>query len=308
MNDAIDNDDDEFFNGNGDEIIKNCFYGVLTQNKNNENYMPNNFRAMAESVLNFVWPNNKYFGNCFKYLWKQYSTNVQNNLRTHCEKRLRQFFKMRAYELNDMILRGLLNYRVLFDARDIVNAVNYAYKRKITTQGDAQREEKLRLLLEELYYVGAPFEPHDEFNIRAFTEQHWLQSLRMWLNIQRDIDRFHMAFRDLNAQWQHFRKNPLIHPEPQFPEPPKINNFAAVPMCSFQRRHIQIDTEALHHIISGCKIVPKKISVSKRKPKDGQEHNWINLEESEFRKNKLGAWNLYFDMDKILQYVKNKKL
>lgn len=304
MNDAIDNDDDEFFNGNGDEIIKNCFYGVLAQNKNNENYMPNIFRAMAESVLNFVWPNNKYFGNCFKYLSQQYSTNVQNNLRTHCEKRLRHFFKMRAYELNDMILRGLLNYRVLFDARDIVNR-----QAKDNNTSDAQREEKLRLLLEELlYYVGAPFEPHDEFNIRAFTGQHWLQSLRMWLNIQRDIDRFHMAFRDLNAQWQRFRKNPLIHPEPQFPEPPKIDNFAAVPMCSFQRRHIQIDTEALHHITSGCKIVPKKISVSNRKPKDGQEHNWINLKESEFRKNKLGAWTLYFDMDKIMQYVKNKKL
>lgn len=305
MNDAIDENDDAYFNGDGQKVIKDCFYGVLVQNKNNTAFMPVAFRQMVEGVLGvlFEWPNNKAFGNCFKYLWQQYATNVQTNLKTHCEKRLRQFFKMRAYELNQLILRGELMNQPLFDDRDIVNAVNYTFKRKNTTQGDAQRSQKLGVLLEELYYVGAPFTPGDEFNIRAFTEQHWFQSLRMWLNIQRDIDRFHLAFSELTAEWQRFRKNPLTHPEPHYPAPPEIRNFAAIPMCSFQRRHIQIDTDALYQILCGIKLVPRMISGENKK---GQV-KWRNFKFDEFNRHKVAGWGMFFDLNKIEGFVKRKK-
>lgn len=308
MNEAIDDDNDAFFNGDGNSIIKNCFYGVLKQNKDKANYMSAAFRVLVEDVLGllFRWPDNEYFGNYFKYLWQQYATNVRTNLRTHCEKRLKQFFKMRAYELNHMILSEQLIH-LLFDDRDVVNAVNYSFKRKNTTQGDADRLQKLRSLLEKLHHVGAPLTREHDFNIKEFTLNHWFQSLRMWLNIQRDIDRFHLAFSELNAQWYRFHKNPLTAAEPGYPQPPEIKNFAAVPMCSFQRRHIQIDTDSLHDILSGTKLVPRKISDSSKKPPKRQEFNWKNIIPSEFRKGLFKGWGLYFDMDKIFEYVKNKK-
>lgn len=305
MNEAIDNDDDEFFNGDGKEIIENCFNGVLVQNKNNNHLMPAAFRQMVENIYGvlFEWPNNKLFGNAFKYLRKQYLTNVKTNLNTHCESRLKKFFRMRAYEHNDMILRGLSDNQVMFVGSDITNAVKFAYHRKDGTNGNAIALHKRNVLLEELYGVGAPFVPGDEFNIRAFTAYNWFQSLRMWLNIQRDIHRFHLAFAGLNLQWNRFSKLPLEFPRPEFPRPPEISNFVAIPMCTFQRRHIRIDTDVLYNILGGIKETPRKIG---KRIKKGIEQ-MRNITFDEFRSNITGSWNLYFDMDKINELVKNKK-
>lgn len=47
------------------------------------------------------WPTSDAFGNAFTYLWEQYGDNVKTNLITHCETRLKRFFRMRVFEMND---------------------------------------------------------------------------------------------------------------------------------------------------------------------------------------------------------------
>ncbi|XP_055307831.1 uncharacterized protein LOC129571964 isoform X2 [Sitodiplosis mosellana] len=134
VNTAVDDFNNDFFNSDGDEIIKMCFQGVLRQNYTNDRmFMVPGFRQMVINILGewFPWPTNRFFGNTFKYLYEQYAKNVQINLKTHCEQRLRKFFKMRCYELNHMCLCGDLELDELFDGDDIKNAINYIYKQEI---------------------------------------------------------------------------------------------------------------------------------------------------------------------------------
>lgn len=304
MNQAIDDDYDEYFNGDGKQIVQNCFKAVLIQNKDNDFLMPPAFRTIVTSIFpRFEWPSNAYFGNGFKYLFELYTTNIKNNLNVHAESRLKKFFKMRAYELNDMILRGIGNNQIMFDGSDITNAVKFAYHRKDHTRGNAIAYDKMRLLLEELYDVGALFMPDDEFNIRAYTQYHWFHSIRFWLNIQRDIHRFHLAYADLNREWNQFRKFPLLFQRPDFPPPPEITNFTVIPMCTYQRRHIRIDTDVLYNILCGINEIPLKVGVPNKKGKS----KMIHITSNEFHLNMTGSWNLFFDMDKIKDLVKDKK-
>lgn len=305
MNQAIDDGSVGFFNGDGKETIHKCFKGVLTQNTGNHDFMPVAFRQIVENVLgvHFEWPNNKRIGNAFKYLWEQYCTNVVNNLNTHCESRLRKFFKMKAYELNNMMQNEPDEQPVWYNGNDITNAVKWAYHRKDHTRGDQLAVQKRNELLNQLYGVGAPFMEGNEFNIREFTKNNWFQSMRMWMLIQRDIHRFHLEYAELNREWYRFKKSPLTEPEPVLPQPPEITNFTVVPTCTFQRRHIRIDTDALYNILCAIKEVPRKCGMTTKKGKVKMR----NIELNEFLSNKTGSWSLFFDLDEINRQVKHKK-
>lgn len=295
-NNAIDENDDDFFNGNGETIISDCFNAVLEQNVNNNNLMPQTFkRWVTESVAVFFrWPSNTAFGNILKYLHEQYTVNVQTNLRTHCERRLKLFFKMRVYELNDMQIQLNAPNPDLFTEDDIKNAMKYTYNRQDTTNGDAGAQNRLGILLDELRACGAPF----DCNIIEFIDAHWFRSLYMWLHIQRDIQNFQHAFAHVRNSWNLFRKFPLYVQRPTIPEPPKILNFAAIPMCTFQRRHIRIDTDVLYRLLCKTKLVQTKM---------GKREKPINITQTEFFADKSDNWYRFIDLDKIAQMVKGKK-
>jgi hypothetical protein len=124
--------------------------------------------------------------------------------------------------------------------------------------------------------------------------------MRMFTEIQRDIRMFHLSYRGRR-------------------DTPKIKNFTVVPICTFQRRHIYIDTEALYQILASIKLVPKKCG--KQKSKKGKI-KMINITRDEFtcaqKKGKpkdlekkrdivMKSWSLYFDMNKIGKWVNFKK-
>lgn len=75
-------------------------------------------------------------------------------------------------------------------------------------------------------------------------------------------------------------------------------------MCSFQRRHIRIDTQALYRILCKIEIVPTKDG--KRMDENGKPKP-IKVTEAEFFEDKIDQWNLYFDVEKILELVHYKK-
>lgn len=277
-----------FFAGDGKKTIEKCFRAVLQQNIGNESMMLPDFRRLVEAA-GIEWPTNTGMGNTFIYLWEQYWDNVQTNLKTHCKTRLRKFFKALVFELNDEATKfnyfndlfGHVDARPYYDNDDVKNAVNYAYDRKDTTNGDAERKLRLGELLDELRDIGAPF----DCNIKQFTKDNWFASMYMWIAIQRYIALYNQTYRDRRDK-------------------PQIKNFVVVPMCSFQRRHILIDTNALYHIVCKSNQVPKKLG--NIVAKDGTR-NWINVDSTEFGKNKIGSWNLFFDVDKILKLVHKKK-
>lgn len=269
---------------------------------NDDRIMPARFRAWVGDCVSglFRWPTTTAFGNGFKYLYEQYIDNVKTNIRYHCERRLKTFFKMCVYEFNDHILRENIPNATLFDHIDIRNAVNYTYKRRDDTDGDVGRQARLGALLDELRACGAPY----DCNIRDFVADNWFQSLRMWLLIQRAVQYFHLTYANVYNSWNLFRKHPLYVQRPTYdgatiiPEPPEIRNFTAIPKCSFQRRHIRIDTDALYNLLCAAKQVPKKLGSIKK---------WINIKDFEFRRNPTGGWALFFDMDRIVKMANGKK-
>lgn len=297
----MDDENWEFFNGDGEQTIFNCFKAVLAQNQGDNDLMSPEFRDWVNEAVSegFEWPRNTAFGNAFKYLREQYVDNVITNIRTHCESRLKKFFKMCVYELNDSILRRNIPFATLFDHIDIRNAMNYTYNGR-NTCADIGAQRRLEILLDELKLCGAP----DDCNIRDFVENDWFKSLRMWLQIQRHVHNFHLAFAHVYNSWDLFRKYPLNVTQPTYhgttviPEPPTISNFTAIPNCSFQRRHVRIDTDVLYRLLCETKQVPKKM---------GKYQAWINIKPEEFHRNPAGGWRLFFDVDKIVKMVKGKK-
>lgn len=202
---------------------------------------------------------------------------------------------MRIFQINEFILEHDVPNPVLFDGDDIKHAMKYTCKRVDSTGGDVDRQRKLGVLLGDLRDIGAP----DDCDIHQFVNRNWFQSLPMWMTMQRDIHYFQMHYADRRQSWYFFRRAPKNVTKPLLPEPPTITNFAAIPLCSFQRRHIYIDTTVLHLILSGTKLVPQKKS-----PKTGKP---INFAQNDFLGDKPGAWSLCFDMDKINSLVKHKK-
>lgn len=73
---------------------------------------------------------------------------------------------MHCYELNDIILRRNEADPVLFDNNDVDNAINYTYKWLDKTDGDAEAQTKLQMLLDKLRAVGAP----NDSNIKEFID------------------------------------------------------------------------------------------------------------------------------------------
>lgn len=101
-----------------------------------------------------------------KHLREQYIDNVKTNIKTHCESRLRKFFRMCVYELNDEIRRQNVPNATLYTEQDVENAVKFTYKQRRTINGDAGTEQRLRTLLDELILCGAPV----DCNIQRFAE------------------------------------------------------------------------------------------------------------------------------------------
>lgn len=303
MNTAIDDENWEFFDGDGDTIIFDCFKAVLQQNVYKSSLMPDRFFNWVTASVSdiFVWPSNRSFSNALKYLREQYRDNVKTNIRTHCKARLTKFFRMCVYELNDHILRQNQN-TPLFSDVDIRNAINYTYNRTDTTGGDLDAQRRLGVLLDELRSMGAP----DDCNIRDFITNDWFKSLRMWLQIQRAVQYFQLAYSNVYNSWRMFRKYPLNVKRPTYdgtntiiPEPTSITNFAAIPICKFQRRHIRIDVDVLYALVCEAKEAPQK---------PGTLKEWRNVTIDEFKQNgPAGNWGIFFDLAKITGLVKGKK-
>lgn len=275
----------------GSDIIKSCFDAILIQNQGKDIMCALDFREMAGELVR--WPSNAGFGNAMKYVWEQNRDNVKTNITTHAEKRLCMYFKMCVFEFNDHATRfnyfndlfGHHDALPYFDDIDIRNAVDYTYHRKDSTGDDVDRQMRLSDLLDELRIMGAP----NDCNIRDFVKNNWFASMRMWIEIQRDIHRFHITYKG--------------RPD----KPNGIKSFVVVPMCTFQRRHIRIDTDVLYRILCSTDLVPKRLHG--RQKKNATEPRMCNISFDQFTQlnSGLDSWNLFFDMDKINQYVHGKK-
>lgn len=248
-----------FFNQSGEQVIIDCFYGVLIQNALTRNgKMLPEFRQCASNLENFEWPNNKYFGNAMKDLHNTYITNVKTNLNTHCKKRIREFLRMKVYEnnLNPIVVR--------FEECDIANAIRWCiFGLDISNQVNdiPVKRERRNLLLQMVYRLS--WCDIEDGNIAKFTKNHWFKSMQLWISIQRQIDEFNINDQRRNErQRQRHQRRPRQQqqPNPNEPanKPPLIKNLTVIPICEFARKHFPIDNDVLQRIFNDLKITKNK--------------------------------------------------
>lgn len=261
VNTAVDNTDDRFFERDGTEVIKNCFMGVNADNLNDPTYeVPYAFKLMVNE--NFIqWPKRTAMSNSFKYMTELYTQNVKTNLRHWSYKRIKTFFNMKKFILN------LQNNNNNIDDTDVKNALRSVFLRLDGTAGDPDRVLKMNQLLDELEEVGGDA----ALNMRTFLDVNWFKSLKMWIQIQRQIEAFHVN-----------------HPRTEDPTTPKIRNFSAIPLCNFQLKHIKIDHTEL------TEICTRKSQMGTFKNVDDNNNDNQNA-----NNNRDDCWGSVFDMDKI---------
>lgn len=264
-NSAVDNADEEFFKQNGKDVIHKCFLGVNRGNVNNPRYeVPAEFRHLVEQN-GIQWPTRIGMTNSLKYTEELYTQNVKTNLRHWCYKRIKTFFIMKVYELQ------LQNYD--FDDTDIKNALRAVFLKLDATKNEFQKA-KMDFLIDELREIGGESAVHI---MTLMNNYNWFKSMSMWIKIQRQIEKFHIEHNPLQ-----FRGH--------IPNPPKIKNFSAVPLCNFQLKHIKIDNTEL-----------TEIATRKMKTFEKEDKYW------QYDDNRPDCWSSIFDLDKIRKIGKQHK-
>ncbi|XP_031639647.1 uncharacterized protein LOC116351649, partial [Contarinia nasturtii] len=300
IQEAIDDGNQQFFVQNGKTFFIECFNGVLADKVDREELMPPAFRNIVEAhfgVENFEWPDKECLGNGFNYFYQDHIRNNQTNLNTHCSEHVESFFQMKRWYYN-MNINGHQYNGSKFDGIDIRNAKVYATSNKDLTHGDVERTNKMNILLYELERIGWQCQKvHNEqlvpVTVNEFVKDNWFQSLWMFGQMQRQIEVFHQY----SQQWHAFRRDGLITNN----RPPKVNNFALVPLCRFQLKNVRLDMKDMYYLANTVLgVVP-----SSRNPLTNRMNKYTLDYYMNGHRDEL--WNLVFDMDKIKQIGKQKR-
>lgn len=288
-NRSIDDGNEGYFNQNGETAINHCFMGVNLDNIENPIYgVPTQFKALIRQYM-IQLPTRNAMTNSFRYMVELYTQNLRTNLRRWCFKRVRTFFNMKRYQF------GLMNIEIT--DRDVKNALA-----AIFCQRDATRDEEERFrmdhLLNELVDIGGD----DCLNMRNFMNNNWFKSISMWIKMQRQFEEFNIDY------------NPVqFHGQFGIPRPPKINNFAAIPICSPKLKHIRIDHTEFLEIATRKKMDAIKTFYAGGDP-DARRNYWNQVFEMD-KINRIGKqhknFHFQFVSDSVavsLLYVKNKSL
>lgn len=291
----------DFFCQNGEKIIKDCF--LAAKNINSPD-MTSTFKHIINH-WSLDLPDTSHFGNAIKDLIKTYVTNVKTNLATHAKKRLRAFLTMKVYERNNM------NPLVIrYNDEDINHTISWAIFGKDSIKvNDPERPAKtsrramlLRMIVEMCWYSI----PHT--NVYWFTKINWFQSIVLWISIQRQIDEFNTneMYRE-QRMWEraHYRtckrQQSTGHCKCGATKncPPKVRNFAVIPIAKFSRTHYTLDNFTFYKLLCGVGLISQIDSTKRRKKR--------NITFNEFMAHKEWNWNQYFNMRKIKWFVRKKK-
>lgn len=329
---SIENEDFAFFGESGEKKIKLCFNQVLWHNnqppkqKKTYKYKPQGkkprgpraelpridpeFKAIIEGLDEYHridWPNNNDFSNGLKHLRNQYTDNVVTNSKTHADKHITQYLRLKVFELNT----DGGDEAEKFLASDIASVVKL-----ITEQKDIKMQIRDPNKLERcgfLYDMVNDLNVFPRINLHDLTTdtKHWFKAMPMFLSMQREIEEYNSTWPDQRRSKRKKRKRKKskrrINRKQMLTDPkfrPYIRNLVVVPMCGFRRKHLKIDCTSMYQVLSSQKLLPKveiedkngKTSIATILPKDfNNEHKRDQY------------WDQYFYMQKIRRFVRGKK-
>lgn len=271
-NRAFDDDDQQFFYGNGIGTIKQCFNSVLN---GKQHTLPFAFRQLVERVRGFDWPQLNGMGNAFNSLVDQYITNVKNNLKVPCYSRIKIFFTLQRYELN--LVAGANTITEM----DVKNATKSVMFNNVPTP-----TPNVQRLLQQAAMIGIPVGENFCDIVRA----RWFSTIPIFIQIQRMVYEHHERFELLNDAWRRYYRDRVNNPEPNIARPPRIQNFRVIPVHDFKMKHIRIDAHLFYFIACKLKALKLKVGVFNQK---------INISKEDYDDDLWRYWNCIFDMDKI---------
>lgn len=277
-NKSFDDDEHQFFRGNGYDVIKNCFNFVLN---GKQHRLPLRFRQIVQqAIINFQWPTKGGLGNAFNYIVSQYTTNVKNNIKIWSYSRVHTFFKLHRYQLN------LLGHNITeIDAKNATKSVMF---------NNIEPTENVDRLLDQATMIGIPVGER----LCDIVRKNWFQAIPIFMNIQRQVFEHHQHYELLNDLWRRYHRDPVHNPKPTIARPPELRNFHVIPTHDFKMKHIRIDTHMFFKF--ACTLGALKLAKGKRK-------KLINIEKSWFDKNEWYCWDQVFDMNKISKIGKAKE-
>lgn len=320
VNEAVDNDNLEFFTGNGTAEIRDNFNSVTSDNIGNLNtaQMPAEFHAMINQwSVGFSWPTRHQMTKVVYAQVDQYKSNMKTNLETWCWSRLTHFLRVKCYEFNhgderpfqnhtfdDIDIGNMMKNLMLnenwtdddeepfenhtFDDIDIRNTMKNLMLNEDWTDGDEDRKVKMEILFKEVRAHGGP--SFDNYlTVKEYIQKDWFESLWMWVRIQRIIAQFLTKTTDLRRDWKKYSRDQRNNPKPLKPKPPIVRNFAAVNLSDTKLKHIKFDNDDLINLIG---------QLNKQNVIDIRHDYRTHYKNDE---NKDEAWNLLFDMNKIRQ-------
>lgn len=281
VNDNI--DDPDFFAQDAKDMVEECFFEVLNPIKTKQghrrqpkfpNYVSQQF-AQTMHTHKIARPNNDNMGNMFRYLHQMYAGNFKTNICLHGWKRIFNFFKTLP---NSTKIQRRSTMKYLFDE-----------------SSKCQPAENLIAALDAL--------PHHTFHnwhrgaLQRF-ENEWFSYVPLFIAIQRHVYDYNMThaeeWRQQDEETKAARKTGKIKRKY-----PRIRPMNIVPIMKFRRQHVRIDSEALFHVFSVLKQLPKKTDNNRR-----------NITVVEFKARQHEFWSRFFNMERIEEIrrgTKNKK-
>lgn len=220
--------------------------------------------------------------NAFNSWVDSYITNTKQNLKRHCEKRLRWYLKIMMYRLNG-------HGELVYDGLDERNAIKYMCKSQDWTDGDELRKTKMDTLVELIRNIGWP----GTMSMGQFVTFHWLEAIRMFAIIQREVE--HFKSHEV-AQWSAFSN--MGNHVTTVPKPPKVRNFAVVPLCDYHLKHFVLDYWDLFKLMNANNWLPKV-----RSKKTGK---MIKPDKNDYKNEKSNLWAMIFDIKKIDEVIGTK--
>ena len=131
----------------------------------------------------------------------------------------------------------------------------------------------------------------------SYVQKHWFPSLWFFAQIQREIEDFKSENQSLVDKWISHKKDPVNHPKPDKPLPPKeIRNFALIPLCSPKLKHVQFTHPEVMALIAKWNLIPERFGYRQDKKHNAASKAYYNEHKDE-------AWNILFKMDVINKTV-----
>lgn len=243
-------DDKREKNSPTEQKIKDYFYAVVEGYEHSDEFpmsqYGNDFLRMMND-FGVQMCNNDYLDNSFKHLYQQYHVNFRNNIVIHAKKRVRNFLQDVKASQNPVprICTPAQRKEHLKQNQVAVNqTIGFLFYGKVEHDADLLRE------FENVTH------PNTENSCGLFDDlrKDWFKMLPIFFRLQRyAFAKIQESDKRQGKSTKKKKKNIKSHEK----------GFEVVPQTSFQRRHILIDTNALHALHARLDIVPMQTKTKK---------------------------------------------